>query len=108
MGFAEASKVEEEIDSGTLTGKKYPIACNAWFTSTGTPTPLSFRFEGDDGEMQTVRRQDLKVHYSEDKNYSGVPSKEFRCTVMLSGVSIPVKLVFYCESCSWAMFVPCE
>ena len=105
MGFAEASKVENGIDSGTLTGKRYPIACKAWFTVGGDPTPLSFQFEGDDGEIQTVRRQELKILHKENKNYCGIPSKEFLCTVMLRGVSIPMKLVFNCESCSWAMYV---
>lgn len=103
MSFADASKVNNQIDSGIPTGKMYRIACKAWFTSTGSPIPLSYKFEGDDGEMQIVK--DVRVNYVEDKNYSGIPSKEYGCTVTLGGVSLDIKLIFYCESCIWVMMV---
>lgn len=103
MGFAEASKVNMETDSGVLLGKVYPIACKSWFTSKGNITPLYFKFEGDDGEVQTVKK--LKVRYVEDKNYSGIPSKEFSCTVCIGGLERDVRLIFYCESCTWIMVV---
>lgn len=64
---------------------------------------LSFRFEGDDGEMQAVK--EVKINYEEDKNYSGIPSKEYGCTICAGGITQDVKLIFYCESCIWVMMV---
>lgn len=103
MGFAEASKVDMDTDSGMLSGRVYPIACKSWCTSKGDIKPLYFKFEGDDGELQTVKY--LKVNYTEDKNYSGIPSKEFDCTVFIGGLKRDVKLIFYCESTTWVMVV---
>lgn len=103
MGFLEASKVDSEIDSSLPTGKMYHIACKSWFTATGSLMPLSFKFEGDDGELQIVKN--LQVNYAEDKNYSGLPSKEFGCTICVGGIKLDVKLIFYCEACKWVMLV---
>lgn len=103
MGFAEASKVNTDTDSGILLGKIYPIACNGWFTSNGSITPMFFKFKGDDGELQTVKN--LRVNFMEEKNYSGIPSKEFACTVCIGGLERDVKLIFYTETCTWVMVV---
>lgn len=103
MGFAETSKVPEGIDSGAIRGKQYQIACNTWFTSTGTPIPLSFKFEGDDGEIIKVKQ--LEVKYTEDKNYSGIPSKEYGCRAIIGGLTREFRLIFYCEACKWVMLV---
>ena len=71
-GFAQASKVPPEADSGSPQGKLYHIACKTWFTAGGAAMPLSFKFEDDSGELRTVR--DLTVKYTEEKNYSGFPA----------------------------------
>ncbi len=102
-GFADASKVPEGIDSGTPKGKMYHIACKTWFTAGGSTRPLSFKFEGDDGMLQTV--SDLIVHYSEDKNYSGIASKEYGCEAIIGGFHREFKLIFYCEACKWVMLI---
>lgn len=39
--------------------------------------PLSFKFEGDDGSIILVTG--IQVNYSEDKNHSEYPTKEFGC-----------------------------
>lgn len=103
IGFAEASKVPEEIDSGIPNGTMYHIACKSWFTSNGDLRPLSFKFEGDDGSMIYVTN--LVIHYSEDKNYSGIPSKEFGCEAVVAGLIRTFKLIFYAQTYKWVMVI---
>ena len=102
-GFSEASTVPPEADSGIPKGKLYHIACKTWFTATGAALPLSFRFQDDNGELQTVRN--LTIKYEEDKNYSGIPSKEYLCESIIGGLQREYRLIFYCESCLWVMLV---
>ncbi len=92
-----------KIDSGELRGKKIPVACKVWFTVTGKLIPLSFKFEGDDGELQTV--SNLKITVSEDKCYLGIQSKEYKCQALIGGIYHHFKLVFYCDTCKWMMVI---
>lgn len=103
MGLINATRGTPDTDSGLPRGKMYHIACKTWFTSTGSLRPLSFKFEGDDGEIHTV--SDLKIHYSEEKNYSGISSKEYGCEAVLGGIEREFKLIFYCEACLWVMLI---
>ncbi len=102
-GFVSGSPGLSEIDSGLPRGKRYQIACKTWFTATGSPRPLSFKFEGDDGTLQTVNN--LTVKYSEDKNYSGIPSKEYGCEAVIGGLKREFRLIFYCGECLWVMVI---
>ena len=91
----------KNIDNGEVKGKIYHIACKVWFTSSCSPRPLSFKFEGDDGIIQTV--SNISIKCSEDKNYSGIASKEFSCEAVIGGIRHQFKLVFYLEDCRWVM-----
>ncbi len=102
-GFSEASKVPDSPESGTPKGTMYHIAVLAWFRSTGDPMPMLFKFQDDNGELQVVRN--LIVHYSEDKNYSGIPSKEYGCEAVVGGLIRKFKLVFYLEAGKWVMLI---
>lgn len=94
----------EKADSGILAGRQIKIACKAWFTSTGVIRPLSFKFEGDDGMMQTVKQ--VEVRFGEEKYYSGIPSMEYACSAVIGGLIREFKLVFYPEEGRWVMVVP--
>lgn len=91
----------DNIDSGVPKGRIYPVACKTWFTATQSVRPLSFKFEGDDEIIQTVNN--LTVKYSEDKNYGGIPSKEYGCEAVIGGIRQSFKLIFYLEECRWVM-----
>lgn len=91
-------------DSGAVRGRQITIACKTWFTSTGSPRPLSFKYEGDDGMLQHVVIS--QIISSEDKNYSGIPSKEYCCRAMIGGLLHEFKLIFYIEACRWVMVLP--
>lgn len=104
VGFSEASKVPDDPDSGMLPrGKMYHIACKSWSTSEGKVLPLSFKFEGDDGSM--IHVYNIQTHYCEDKNFSGIPSKEFGCEAIIAGLIRNFRLILYCEACKWVMLV---
>ena len=101
--FGEGAIMPREREEIMPEGRMYHIACKTWFTAGGCPRPLSFKFEGDDGILQTVR--DLTVLYSEDKNYSGIPSKEYGCQAVIGGFLRNFRLIFYCEACKWVMLI---
>lgn len=93
-----------ELDSGNVRGRQIAIACKIWFTSTGSPRPLSFKYEGDDGMLQSVAISEIIS--SEDKNYAGIPSKEYCCRAIIGGLLHEIKLIFYIEACRWVMVLP--
>ncbi|MCC8126696.1 MAG: hypothetical protein LIO92_04785 [Clostridiales bacterium] len=103
VGFADACKLPPEAESEAPKGKMYRIACKTWFTSMGATMPLSFKFEDDTGELQTVSH--LTIQYSEDKNYAGIPSKEYGCEAIIGGLLRSFRLIFYMEACMWVMVI---
>ncbi len=102
-GFADATKIPDEPDGGVLQGTMYHIAVLAWFRSTGNPRPMMFKFQDDMGEMQEVRN--ITIHYAEDKNFSGIPSKEYGCEAVVGGLIRTFKLIFYLEAGKWVMLI---
>lgn len=90
-----------DVESKEVKGRQIDIACKTWFTSTGSPRPLSFKYEGDDGMLQSVAV--AEIISSEDKNYAGIPSKEYRCRAIIGGLLHEFKLIFYMEACRWVM-----
>lgn len=103
MSIFGISTNDNKMDSGTPKGKIYAVACKTWFTASGNARPLSFKFEGEDGMIQTV--ENLTIKYVEDKNYSGIPSKEYGCEAIIGGLRHVFKLVFYPETCKWEMLL---
>lgn len=93
----------KDIDSGKINGKSRDIACKTWFTSNCTPIPLSFKYEGDDGVIQTITN--LTVKTTEDKRYAGIAAKEFKCEAIIGGIRHEFKLIFYLEACKWVMVI---
>lgn len=100
-GFTAISDVLPHIDSGTRKGRPYPIAVKSWFTSSGTIIPLSFKFEGDDGEIHYI--QNIHVKSSEEKHYAGIPSRDFSCSAVLGGLEQSFRLVYYPAESKWVM-----
>ncbi|ADL04865.1 hypothetical protein [Lacrimispora saccharolytica] len=103
MGIFGIGTNVTDIDGGELHGRMYHVACKAWFTASCSPRPLSIKFEGDDGMIQTI--SDIAIKCSEDKNYNGIPSKEFQCIAIIGGIRQEFKLVFYMEACKWVMVI---
>ena len=93
--------LENEKCAGAVRGKQIEIACDCWFTARGRTKPLMIKIKNDKGEVQTI--DEIKVHYSEEKNYSGIHSVEYDCSITFEGKIYAVKLIFFKEECRWVM-----
>lgn len=62
---------------------------------------LMIKIEDEDGEIRTIRQ--IQVHFQEKKNYAGIPSEEYDCTIVILGQKVPVKLVHYLTESRWVM-----
>jgi hypothetical protein len=101
MGVFGIGTNVKEIDNGKLSGKTYKAACDIWFTSEGRLLPQSFKFENDDGIIQSVEK--IRLKSVENKNYSGIPTKECSCEAKIDGILKNFKLIFNMETCKWVM-----
>ena len=93
----------ETTDAGTINGKQFEVACDCWFTSKCNSRPILIKFEGEDGEIQTIKN--IKVITHENKNYSGIPSIEYLCKAIIGGIMQEFKLVFFPVECRWIMVI---
>ena len=103
MGVFGIGTNVRSIDSGIIRGNTYPIACMAWYTPDRPPRPLLFKFEGEDGILQTIT--DIKIHCTDDKTYDGEQVNEYVCDAIIGGIRFGFKLIFYVVSCKWVMVV---
>ena len=88
-------------DAGEVHGAQREIACECWFTSTGKIIPLMLKIQDEDGEMHVIKKID--VHYQEKKQYAGIPSVEFDCTLTMLEKSFQAKLIFYQTESRWVL-----
>lgn len=88
-------------DEGSLKGEQREIACECWFTSSGKTMPLMIKVVDEDGEIRTIRQ--IQVHSQERKNYAGIPSEEYDCTIVILGQKVPVRLVHYLTESRWVI-----
>ena len=102
MAFLETYKQPEQ-GSGEIRGTQREVACSLWFPSGGAPYPVWFKFKDDNGDIQTVR--DICIEYVEDKNYSGIPLKEYGCKAIVGGLLRDFKLIFYPENCKCRLII---
>lgn len=88
-------------DAGSLKWEQREIACECWFTCSGKTTPIMIKVEDEDGEIRTIRQ--IQVHSQERKNYAGIPSEEYDCTIGILGQQLPVKIVHYLTESRWVI-----
>lgn len=86
-------------DAGEIKGFQEPIACGAWFTSTGRILPKTIKFQDEEGVLHTL--SDIHVIHSEEKFYCGIPTMEFECDIMLHEIRYLFRLLFYVERMEW-------
>lgn len=84
-----------------IRGAQKDIACACWFTNQKKPIPYLIKFIDENGEIQTVR--EIKINCVEEKNYSGIPSLEYPCQIVVNEISHNVKLIFFMYECKWIM-----
>lgn len=100
MAFRIDTK-HSRADAGHVRGIQKKIACECWFTSTGKVMPLMLKLQDENGEIRTIR--EITVHSQEKKQYAGVPSIEYDCTLVLHGQGIRVWLIYYLSENRWVI-----
>jgi len=103
MGVFGIGTNVKRIDSGIIRGKTYPVACMAWYAPDRLPYPLLFKFEGEDGILQTITG--IKINCTDYKCYDGEQVNEYRCDAVFGGIRYGFKLIFFILSCQWVMVV---
>lgn len=93
----------ETTDAGTINGKQFEVACDCWFTCKGKTYLRFIQFEGEDGEIQTVKK--IRLIKSENKNYSGIPTKEYICMAVIGGIMQEIKLIHFKLDDKWVMVI---
>lgn len=90
-----------ERPNAIVRGEQVEIACQSWTTCSGKTTPIMIKIEDEDGEIRTIRQ--IQVHSQEKKQFCGIPSEEFDCTIVILGQKIPVKLIHYMTEGKWVL-----
>ena len=52
-------------------------------------------------EIRTIKQ--LQIHSQERKNYAGIPSIEFDCTIVILGGQLAAKLIYYMSEGRWVL-----
>ena len=53
------------------------------------------------GEIRSIKQ--LQIHSQERKNYAGIPSIEFDCTIVILGRQLAAKLIYYMSEGRWVL-----
>ena len=80
-------------NAGEVKGSQWEVACDCWFTADGDLLPRYIKVKDEDGEIRTIKQ--LQIHSQERKNYAGIPSIEFDCTIVILGRQLAAKLIYY-------------
>ena len=99
MAFGIGTNTERP--NAIVRGEQFEIACECWFTCSGKTTPIMIKIEDEDGEIRTIRQ--IQVHSQEKKQYCGIPSEEFECTIVILGQKIPIRLIYYMTESRWVL-----
>lgn len=88
-------------DAGSVKGIQKEVACECWFTSTGKITPLMIKVQDEDGEIRVIRQ--ITIHSQEKKQYAGIPSIEYDCTLTILGQKVRAWLIYYQTESRWVL-----
>ena len=91
----------QQADAGAVKGSQRKIACDCWFTATGKIIPRMLKIRDEDGEIRVIKQ--IVVHSQEAKNYCGIPSVEFDCTLPVLEHEIPARLIYYQTENRWVL-----
>lgn len=91
----------QKTEAGSVKGSQREIACECWFTSTGKIIPLMLKIQDEDGEIRMIKQ--ITVHSQEAKNFAGIPSIEFDCTLTILEHEIPARLIYYQTESRWVL-----
>lgn len=79
-----------------------PIQMLLVLDTTGSITPIRFRFQTDEDMIETINIQ--KVVSRDEKNYVGIREQQFICVAQISNVQRILELRLNLESQKWRIF----
>ena len=100
MGF-RIEYGEKEADEGKLKREQRDVACDCWFTSGGKMIPRFLKYCDEEGIIRQIR--DIRVVYTQERRYCGIPAREYRCEAEIGGRLREFILRFWMEECRWQM-----
>lgn len=92
----------EEKNMGVLSPVNIPVQMICGMDTTGSITPLRFRFQTDEDMIETIHVE--KVVSRDEKNYVGIREKQFICTASISGMQRIMEIRYNVESQKWRIF----
>lgn len=90
---------DQRPDAGIVKGIQEPVACGAWFTSTGRAIPKTVKFQDARGELHML--EGIQILSWEEKYYCGIPSLEYECQATEGPRTTRFLLLFYPERREW-------
>ncbi len=91
----------QKTEAGPVKGTQREIACDCWFTTNGKIIPRMLKIQDEDGEIRVIKQ--IAVHSQEAKNFCGIPSVEFDCTLTILEHEISAQLIFYQTESRWVL-----
>lgn len=86
-------------DEGELKGKQETIACDCWFTSSGSTLPRFIKYQDYSGEIHSIGN--IHVYKVSKKRYCGITVMEYVCSALENDHIYEFKLLFHLEACKW-------
>lgn len=79
---------------------RIPIACDCWFTASGTLHPRFIKLQTDEGYVS------IKIHqilYQEERSFAGMPVTVSVCSIHDGDILRHLKLYYFHLECYWKM-----
>lgn len=92
----EASRMGERVPVNI------PIQMICGMDTTGSITPIRFRFQTDEKTIETVQVQEVMTR--DEKNYVGIREKQFICIAQISNLQRIMEIRYNVESQKWRIF----
>lgn len=87
---------------GELTPVNIPVQMILASDTTGSITPIRFRFQTEEDLIETIQIQ--KVVSRDEKNYVGIRERRFICAAQIGNVQRILELRLNLESQKWRIF----
>lgn len=98
----DRAEQEKRPHMGELTPVNIPVQMLLVSDTTGSITPIRFRFQTDESIIETIDIQ--KVVSRDEKNYVGIREKQFVCIAQIGSMQRILELRLNLESQKWRIF----
>lgn len=103
MGFVVEAR-KEVGQEAAIRGHYKKVAVGCWFTSTGRGIPQIVKYEDEEGCIRTLNN--IQVLKTDQKNYAGIRTQRFDCSVVVDDCEQLFILLYHAESNLWDLVLP--